>query len=200
MIKKLILYVVLIIVVILGLSIFLSTDSLSGCGSSPSQVRGCEAADAIVAVSGGDTKARTQEAINLYQKGWGKKIIFSGAAADKSGPSNARAMRTQAINQGVPKRDIIIEEKSETTHQNAEKTNLVFAKNNIKSAIIVTSGYHQKRTLLEFSAHSPNIKFRSHPPASDNQWSVWWWISPYGWYLVASELLKIIIFYAGAAS
>nr|PID32760.1 MAG: hypothetical protein CR956_00760 [Candidatus Saccharibacteria bacterium] len=138
-------------------------------------------------------------AIDLYQRGWAPKIIFSGAAADKSGPSNARVMRTQALKQAVPKENIIIEEASETTHQNAEQTTSIFTQNNIKSAILVTSGYHQKRTILEFSSRASGVKFRSQPTASDRQWSAWWWTSPFGWYLAVSEIVKIIVFYLGAS-
>ena len=44
-------------------------------------------ADVIVAISGGDTDARTAEAVRLYKEGWGANIIFSGAAQDPTGPS-----------------------------------------------------------------------------------------------------------------
>ena len=53
-------------------------------------------ADVIVAVSGGDTQARTEEAVKLYKDGWSHNLIFSGAALDANGPSNARAMATIA--------------------------------------------------------------------------------------------------------
>ena len=41
----------------------------------------CRKADAIVVVSGGDTNARTDEAIKLYKEGWAPLIVVSGAAA-----------------------------------------------------------------------------------------------------------------------
>jgi hypothetical protein len=46
-------------------------------------------ADVIVAVSGGETEQRTKEAIELYRSGYAPKLLFSGAAQDKNGPSNA---------------------------------------------------------------------------------------------------------------
>ena len=42
--------------------------------------------DAIVAISGGETDARTAEAIKLYKDGWATHIIFSGAALDPNSP------------------------------------------------------------------------------------------------------------------
>lgn len=40
-----------------------------------------ESSDAIVVVSGGDTNARTNEAIKLYREGWAPLIIVISSAA-----------------------------------------------------------------------------------------------------------------------
>lgn len=178
--------------VILLISWFLAPDNLMNCGATPSQIKGCGAADVIVAVSGGDTTARTQEAIDLYQAGWAPRLIFSGAASDKSGPSNAEVMRDQALKQGVPENAIIIEQNSQTTEQNAARTSNIFSYKDIHSAIIVTSAYHMKRTMLEFEKKAPGVNLRAHPVKSDDQWSAWWWLTPFGWYLAISELIKIV--------
>ena len=151
-----------------------------------------------MAVSGGDTWARTREAIKLYQHGWASKLIFSGAAQDKTGPSNAEAMRREALRAGVPGDDIITEELSATTKQNAENTRQIFAENDISSVILVTSAYHQRRASLEFKARAgQDVTVRNHPVAQDNQWSSWWWLTPTGWYLAIGEFIKIIAFYTG---
>lgn len=186
---------VVLVLTIVTISWFLAPNSLANCGNSPSAVRGCDKADVIVAVSGGDTMARTQTAIDLYKHGWAPKLIFSGAAADKSGPSNAAVMRQQAVKQGVPSEAISIEDTSETTSQNAENTKDILAEKGVRSAIIVSSSYHQKRVLIEFQKRAPTVQFRAHPAGEDNQWSVWWWTTPYGWYLALSEVFKIIVLY-----
>lgn len=188
-----------ILVAIVGLSIFLTPNDLAKCGLEPSDADGCHPADAIVAVSGGDTMARTREAIKLYKNGWAPKLIFSGAAEDKSGPSNAEVMRREARDAEVPETDIIIEEYSETTKENAEKTQSIFDRRGINSVILVTSGYHQRRAGLEFKKRSENVKVRNHPVARDKQWSSTWWLTPHGWYLALSEFVKIMVFYAGGS-
>jgi len=195
--KTLIAVVVALVVIVISLSIYLSPDDLSGCDKQPSDKQNCQAADAIVAVSGGDTPARTAEAIELYKNGWAPKLIFSGAALDKSGPSNAEVMRSQALGSGVPQEDILIEEYGETTRENAENTQDILADNSIASVILVTSGYHQRRAGLEFSKRAQNVEVRNHPAASDKQWSAWWWLTPSGWFLAVSEFIKIIAFYIG---
>ncbi|HEY5695630.1 MAG TPA: YdcF family protein [Candidatus Saccharimonadales bacterium] len=186
-----------IVAAIVGLSIYLSPDDLRGCGGVPAAQAPCQTADAIVAVSGGDTTARAREAIQLYKNGWAPKLVFSGAAQDKSGPSNAAAMRREAQAAGVPTDDIILEEYSATTKQNAENTQSIFAEHNIKSVILVTSAYHQRRASLEFNARSDGVSVRNHPVPQDDQWSPLWWLTPVGWFLAVTELIKIIAFYLG---
>ena len=186
------------IVVILGLSLFLAPNDLASCGTSPSDAPKCQKADAIVAISGGDTTARANEAIRLYQAGWASKLIFSGAAYDTSGPSNAEVMQQSALDAGVPVKDIIIEEEGKTTKENAENTQDIFQQNDIRSVILVTSAYHQRRASLEFNKRAAGtVQVRNHPVAVDKQWSGLWWMTPTGWYLGMTEFFKIIAFYVG---
>lgn len=196
---KLILGGLSLMIVILLIGAYLAPDDLAKCDTRPSSTQGCQSADVIVALSGGDTQARTDEAVSLYQHGWAPKLIFSGAAADKSGPSNASAMRRQALQSGVPESAIITEEFSETTHQNAQLSSSVLANNDYRKVIVVTSSYHQRRAGLEFRNYvGVETQVVNHPVKRDNQWSEWWWLTPTGWWLAASELIKISLVYAGA--
>lgn len=197
--RALIIIVVVAIVATLGIGFYLSPNNLASCGTKPNGIAPCQVADAVVAVSGGDTHARTDEAIKLYKNGWTKKLIFSGAAQDKTGPSNAEAMQQQAELAGVPIDDIILEEYGETTKQNAENSHNIFQQNSIMSVILVTSAYHQRRAGLEFASRSQGVQVRNHPVATDDQWSTFWWATPTGWYLAVSELVKIMLFYVGGS-
>lgn len=184
--------------VIFGLTVYLSPDDLAKCKDRPDNTSSCRTADVIVAISGGDTLARANEAIALYKNGWASKLIFSGAAQDKSGPSNAAVMRRAALDAGVSQQAIITEDEGETTKQNAENTQNIFKENDITSVILVTSGYHQRRASLEFNKRSAGlVEVRNHPVATDKQWSYFWWITPTGWYLAVGEFVKIIAFYVG---
>lgn len=199
MIRILVSGIVITVAVIVGISLFLTPNNLLKCGDTPSSDEDCAKADTIIAVSGGDTAARTQKAINLYKNGWADRLIFSGAASDKSGPSNAEVMRKQALDNGVPASAILIEETSETTKENAENTRDILQVERIESAILVTSRYHMKRAMLEFQNRAPSIEFRASPADVDNQWSTWWWTTPYGWFLAVGEMVKIIVFYLGGS-
>lgn len=199
MIRSLVIVILTVVVVAMGLSWYLAPDDLKDCADKPSGEAKCRSVDAIVAVSGGDTNARTDEAIQLFQNGWSNTLIFSGAAQDKSGPSNAAAMRTRAIALGVPESAIFLDEYSETTRQNAENVQNIFQQRKITDVILVTSGYHQRRASLEFNARTSNVMIVNHPVSADNDWSAWWWTTPRGWWLATGEFFKIIGFYLGTS-
>lgn len=198
MIRFLLCIPIVVVIIIVGLSIYLQPNDLRGCGDQPSITTSCQAVDAIVAVSGGDTNARTDAAIHLYENHWAPTLIFAGAAQDKSGPSNAKVMRTRAISQGVPSSAILLDESSETTKQNAENTKTIFETHAISSVILVTSGYHQRRASLEFNKRAENVTIKNSPVQTDRDWSFWWWTSPHGWTLATTEVFKIIMFSFGA--
>lgn len=199
--KSLITIMTSLVIVIVGLSIYLGPDGMKACAVTPDGSQSeCQKVDAVVAISGGDTTARTDMAITMFKNGWANKLILSGAAADKTGPSNAEAMRRQAMQAGVPSNAILLDETSETTSQNAENTRDLFDDNNIHSVILVTSGYHQRRAGLEFGKRAgTDIRIVNHPVPSDNQWSSWWWLTPNGWYLALGEFFKIMVFYMGGS-
>lgn len=194
MIRSLIIIGLAVAALIIALSLYLQPDDLADCDTTPGTSVHCQPVDAIVAVSGGNTPARTMEAIELYKNGWSDTLIFSGAAQDKSGPSNAAAMQSTAISMGVPASAIYLDEYSNTTKENAENTQTIFADRKIKDVILVTSGYHQRRASLEFNKRASDVTILNHP-AVDEDWSVWWWTTPRGWWLATSEFVKIIAFY-----
>lgn len=175
-----------------GINAYLAIDDLAGCNEPTPLIAKCAPADAIVAVSGGDTPARTQEAINLYKAGWAPQLVFSGAALDTSGPSNAAAMRRQAMAAGVPDQAIVIEETSTDTTQNARNTLRLLTQ--AKRIILVTSPYHQHRASLEFGhIFGDSVQVVNHPTPSDHTWPPTWYLTAAGWWLAVSEIVKTFV-------
>jgi len=149
-----------------------------------------EKADAIVAISGGETQARTKEAVNLYQNGWAPKIIFSGAAEE--GPSNALAMKRIALSLGMIEEDIVLEEKAASTYENALFTKPILENLGAKKIILVTSPYHQRRAYLSFKKTMPETEIINHS-AKDSTWrKKGWWQNPKSLWLTSQESLRII--------
>ncbi|HWZ66185.1 MAG TPA: YdcF family protein [Patescibacteria group bacterium] len=205
-IRKLIFFVVVIVILAIGLvALFgrmLNIDDLAQCGVSPDVSNShCRPADAIVAISGGDTDARTQEAIKLYKANWAPRLIFSGAALDRQGTSNAAAMRTQALNAGVDASAITIDEVAVDTADNAKKTKQLLESGVPQRVILVTSPYHQLRASIEFKRTlGPTAEIVSHPTPNDKAWPSNWWLTPSGWGLVISETAKVIYINLGGHS
>ncbi|HEX6257984.1 MAG TPA: YdcF family protein [Candidatus Saccharimonadales bacterium] len=192
--------VAFVALLVVSISVYLTPNDLQSCNITPAEEGSCGRADAIIAISGGDTRSRTDEAIALYKNGWAPRLVFAGAAQDLSGPSNAEAMRRQALAANVPDQSIVIEELSRTTAENALQTQNLFKQHQIKRIILVTSGYHQRRASLEFHKRlDGQVEVLNHPVPKDNQWSSLWWLTPTGWWLAGSELIKIAIFHLGGS-
>ena len=152
--------------------------------------------DAIIAISGGNTNARTREAVDLYKAGWASTIIFSGAALDPLSPSNAEVMRMTALDLGVPPEAILIDEASQDTKENATNTKAITDSSGIESFILVTSPYHQRRAYLEFRDQFDDSNQILNHSASDSEWSRGdWWQSVRGWQLTVSEAIGIPLSY-----
>lgn len=190
---------IILLGLIIGISVYLQPNDFMACGKQPASDAKCAKADAIVVVSGGDTQARTAAGISLYKQGWADYVVFSGAAFDKTGPSNAAAMRAQAEASGVPTDAILTDEEAVNTQQNAENTKSIFKDHGFSDIILVTSGYHQRRASLEFNKLADGATIRNYPVVQDKDWGWYWWATPRGWWLAGGELVKIVAFYLGTA-
>ncbi|MFH0912224.1 MAG: YdcF family protein [Patescibacteria group bacterium] len=156
-----------------------------------------EKADAIVAVSGGETRQRVEEAVNLFEEGWASLLIMSGAAQDDQ-VSNAAVMKQIAISLGVPADKIVIEEAATNTLDNAKLVRDIIEKEKLTKIILVTSPYHQRRAGLSFIKALKGLPVEIINHSSTD--SVWrkngWWQDDWSRYLTLSELQKIIYTWA----
>jgi uncharacterized SAM-binding protein YcdF (DUF218 family) len=148
--------------------------------------------DAIVVISGDEQLARFQEGVNLYERGFGHYVVFSGAAHD-NGTSNADVMRALAVKRGVPDSAILEEPQGEDTWGNAIYTRQVLEEHGLHSAILVTSPYHARRAKLTFDAAytGSGIQVMVHA-APDSQWrKLSWWQQAETRRLTFTELQKL---------
>lgn len=149
-------------------------------------------ADAIVAISGGETEARAAEAVRLYRDGWAPHLIFSGAASDPSSRSNARAMAASAEAAGVPAAAIELDEAAANTTQNANGVAAIARQQGYQSIILVTSPYHQRRSFITFQRKLERVAIINHS-SPDKSWRrSHWWATSYSLNLTLSELQKVL--------
>lgn len=149
--------------------------------------------DAVVAISGGNTTARAEQASKLYEDGWAEELVFSGAALDPLSPSNADVMREFAKRSGIPEEVIRIEEEAQNTAENALNSEQIATEEDYESIILVTEPYHQRRAYLEFRDKlGPDVVIINYP-VEDNNWAKTWWFKPTGWYTTISETFKVSV-------
>ena len=106
--------------------------------------------DAIILLEG-DGFHRFQKAVELYQKGLGKKIVFSGAIVQKEyGSYPFEEVKPFILNAGVPEEDLMHEDKSLQTQQQAVEVVKMAMENGWKRLALVASHEHQYRAYLTF--------------------------------------------------
>ena len=106
--------------------------------------------DAIILLEG-DGFHRFQKAVDLYKKGYGKKIVFSGAIVQKEyGSYPYEEVKPFILNAGVPEEDLIHEDKSLQTQQQAVEVMKMAMENGWKRLALVASHEHQYRAYLTF--------------------------------------------------
>ena len=114
-------------------------------------------ADAIVVFGGGvgetgnpgkSTIERARYASELYHKGYADKIIFSSGYTYTY--NDAENMKILAVSMGVPLSNIILEQKANSTYENALFSKKILDKRNWDSILLVSSPYHMRRAQLVF--------------------------------------------------
>ncbi len=106
--------------------------------------------DVIIAISGGFCGERIEKAIELYNKGYARKMIFSGGLITKDiSTVDLWLKRVQKL--GVAPEDIFLHRDSTSTFENALYSAKIMDQEQYKSAILVTSPYHSRRAKMVFS-------------------------------------------------
>lgn len=148
-------------------------------------------AEAIVVLSG-DLGARLEQGVELYRQGYAPRLILAGGG-QPGRPSAAEVMKRQAVALGVPSAAALLVNESTSTREDALFTRELMAANGIRSAILVTSPYHQRRAVLTFRHvfAGSGISVASYP-VRDDQWQAdSWWRSQDNLRLTLVELAKL---------
>lgn len=111
---------------------------------------GLKKSDAIVLLEG-DGLNRYEKAVNLYKQGWAPKIVFSGGIIDyEYGSFPFTDVLPHILIQGIPEADIIHEDKSLNTREQAVEVVKIALQNGWKRLILVATHEHQYRAYLTF--------------------------------------------------
>lgn len=121
--------------------------------------------DVIVVFGGGvgetgspgkSTIERARYAAQLYHEGYSDKIIFSSGYTFTY--NDAENMRLIALSAGVPDKDIILEQKANSTYENVISTRPILYRKKWDSILLVSSPYNMRRASLVFNKQAEDIK------------------------------------------
>lgn len=93
---------------------------------------------------------RAYHAVQLYKMGLIKKILVSGGSGRliDIGQREANDLANAMEIMGVTKEDIIVESNSRNTHESAvEVASMLKSKSNPKDCLLITSGFHMRRSI-----------------------------------------------------
>jgi uncharacterized SAM-binding protein YcdF (DUF218 family) len=126
-------------------------------------------ADCILTLGSHDLRV-AERAAELYLEGWSPMVIFSGGLGNFTqgmwkDPEADRFARI-AVDRGVPREAIYIENKSTNTGENILFTQLLLEKNKLHpdSFILVQKPYMERRSYATFKKHWPDKKLMVTSP------------------------------------
>jgi uncharacterized SAM-binding protein YcdF (DUF218 family) len=143
-----------------------------------------------------DTLLRCQHAARLYHQGPGCKVLVSGGKVDpeEPGPPVARVMADFLVQLGVKAADLIIEDQSRSTYENAVESTRLLKQEGIDNAILVTDAVDMYRATRCFRKQGVELTpSPSHFRATSYQFTLLGFIPNAGaarnWQRVAHEWL-----------
>jgi uncharacterized SAM-binding protein YcdF (DUF218 family) len=194
------LYVVAIVVLILGVAISLGRKPLLlAIGDFLVLEDELHTADVIHVIAGPDD--RTDYAIQLYKKGYAKRIFFTGGWCVYHNYYHGQHGRERALEQGVPPEAIAIDD----THVTSTYAEVIRLKAFIKgspiplhSAIAVSDPYHMRRVRWTYrQVLGKPIDVQMAPvPFEVSSYQRRWWTDEASRQYVKNEYLKMVYYYA----
>ncbi|MCI0528607.1 MAG: YdcF family protein [Nitrospira sp.] len=145
----------------------------------------------VIHVLGGRSE-RTLYALQLYQRGYGRKILFTGEEV-------ASFLKRFTLRQGVPSDAVIqFESRADNTYQEAlELRQLLEEEPTLRSVIVVSSPYHMRRVRWTFEqVLDDQITLQFAPvPFERSRDNRQWWTDRRSQKNVINEYIKLFIYW-----
>lgn len=126
--------------------------------------------DGIVALTGGAD--RLSDALRLLASGSGKRLLISGVHPATTEGELARAQPDYAA---YARCCVDLGRRALNTAGNAVETRRWARRHGFHSLIVVTSGYHMPRTMMELAREMPNIELIPYAVVTDRLRGEPWW-------------------------
>lgn len=126
--------------------------------------------DGIVALTGG--AERLSDALRLLASGRGRRLLISGVHPETTEQELARAQPDYAV---FARCCVDLGRRALNTAGNAVEARRWAETHGFHSLIVVTSGYHMPRTLMELAREMPNVELIPYAVVTDRLRSEPWW-------------------------
>lgn len=116
-------------------------------------------------------RERINHAITLYRTGQVNKLAFTGGTPKKGFMTEAEVGRRYALRQGIPERDIVLENTSRDTYQNLVNIQPVLREHELNKVVVVSDPYHLARAAAVANDIGLKADFSGTPTSrfSDNE-------------------------------
>ncbi len=146
------------------------------------------AADGIVALTGGPS--RITDAVELLASGRGRRLLITGVGPTTSTAELARLVPDHARWFGCC---VDLDYTAVNTVGNAAETRRWVRERGFRSLVVVTSGYHMPRALLEIGHRLPDVALIPFPVVAGQTRAEPWWSSFGSAKILIFEYLKFIV-------
>jgi hypothetical protein len=150
------------------------------------------AADGALVLAGDPDYERTRTAARLLLSGQVRLLIVTGG---EPGPGDsASSLRAVAIGLGVPAERIRMEQVSRSTHESLLAIRPILEEESIRSLVVVTSPYHQRRAAWAARRTLRGVAIVSRPADPAGWKPDGWWRTEWDRRIVLGEYLKLVYY------
>lgn len=146
-------------------------------------------ADAALVLAGDPGFLRTKTAARLVLEGQVRLLIVTGGEPWPG--DSAESLREMAIRDGVPPERIRAEEVSRDVHGSMEAIRPILEREGIRSLVVVTSPYHQRRAVWAARRTLRGVEIVSRPADPSGWEPSGWWRTSGGRRIVLGEYAKL---------
>ncbi|MFD7521768.1 YdcF family protein [Paenibacillus chitinolyticus] len=155
----------------------------------------------VILVLSGDRGERTEKGAELYKNGVAPTLMFSGGEVYRNNRM-ADLMKEHAKELGVPEQAIVLEDRADSTYENAVFSKTIIEKHAFKSVTVVSSDYHMRRVKLLFDRAFKDSGIQLHYVAAPdkNFTPRKWWGNNKSLMVTFTEYLKLTGYFFGKNS
>jgi uncharacterized SAM-binding protein YcdF (DUF218 family) len=119
-------------------------------------------------------EARLNHALFLYLKGLAPRVITTGGAGGDPVFTEGSVSRAYLTARGVPPEAIVVEREGESTAQSVAAVVEIMRRMNLKSAIVVSDGYHIFRVKKMLESSGLKVYGSPRPSIPPGEWRARW--------------------------